>query len=86
MTYFVKLAYTCGEVMEMKIYKEDVIDIVSLIAFVLYLFAIAYVANGTSNWLIIIYAIVYTCYAIIGLVQQTKKYIEDHYRKKYSKQ
>lgn len=67
----------------MKIYREDVKDIIMWIAFIAFLFGAAYLASGGSNIFIRFFTVTFGILAVIGFFQGTSEYLEDYYYKKH---
>jgi hypothetical protein len=61
----------------MKIYSQDVKDIGVWISFILFLFAVSYLAEGGSNLLVILFVIAFSALAIGGIMQSLSEYLKN---------
>jgi hypothetical protein len=70
------------EMREMKIYRNDVEEIGIWLSMIIFFIALAYIANGGSNLLVLLFVIVYSILVIIGLKQSTSEFLEEYYYNK----
>jgi hypothetical protein len=66
----------------MNIYRKDVEEVGEWFVFVLYLLALGYIGAGERNILIILFAVVFSAYVIVGFIEGIVKVLKDYYSKK----
>ena len=63
---------------------EDVKEIGLWLVFIIFLFAVSYVANGGQNLFVLLFVIVYGAVIVVGIIKSTCEFLEDYYSKKKS--
>lgn len=66
----------------MHIYREDVEEVGAWIVFIMFLFAVSYIAEGGSSILVLWFAITFGTVAIIGILKSFSEFLEKHYSEK----
>ena len=63
----------------MNIYKKDVVEISLWVVFVMFLFAVSYVAEGGQSLLILLFVIAFGVLATVGITQSLSEFLEEYY-------
>ena len=66
----------------MNIYRKDVGEISLWIVFVMFLFAVSYIADGGQNLLMILFAVAFGVLAIVGIMQRLSESLKEYYSDK----
>jgi len=66
----------------MKIDKGDAKDVGVWVAFIMFLFAVSYLAEGGQNLFVLLFAIAFGLLAVKGIFQTLSEFLEEYYTKK----
>ncbi|KKS36283.1 MAG: hypothetical protein UV00_C0028G0002 [candidate division WWE3 bacterium GW2011_GWF1_42_14] len=66
----------------MKIFRQDIEEIEIFIFFIMFLFAVSYIADGGSSWLAVMLIIVFGTLALTGILANIGDSIKDYHTRK----